>query len=107
MAENIWARGKLKSVFYPAGSRANGERRYMPAPFDVLIWASVSNGEEDTWVVPASIEALDAKSLNRSDLRDSQNWMEFGYYDAEPMIIEEHLSNGANNLLGLHGFGYL
>lgn len=107
MAESIWQAGRLKQVMFTVGVRENGERRYAIAPFDILSWKPTSTGTEDTWVVPVSIEGVDAKSLNRTGLQDEQSWGEFGYYDLAPVVIEPHQGDGSDSLVGLHSFGVL
>lgn len=104
MAENLWQKGKLTAVMYPAGTHENnGEKRYQRAPFDVLNWIPPGGTDMETFLVPVGHEF---PGLNLSAQQDEQLGMEFGYYTGEQLILETYQAGGQDvGWRGVHTFG--
>ena len=107
MAETIWEKGRLRSVFEPVGKRANGEVRYRRANFDVLEWASTATGDAELYVIPLGFGRIEPGQFN-VPVHDFNSGSEFGYYTLWRDIVEPHESDGKSDTWkALHGFGAL
>ena len=89
MAESIWTTGKLIPVYQPVGTRANGERRYRRAGFDLLLWADTAGGDESLWINTRGSDQVDSSQV---DLVTEAHEVghEFGFYTPGAIIVEPH-----------------
>ena len=107
MAEAIWTTGKLIPVYQPVGRRANGERRYRRAPFDLLMWASVAGGDESLWINTLGFGGTDSSQV---DLVNEAHEVghEFGFYHPGGVIVEPHEGSfNDDTWQSVQAFGYI
>lgn len=96
--------GRLTAIYNQVGNDAAGQPRYVRANFDLLEWASTSSSRRETYVVPLGIERIASEDVQVQN--EFQLGREFGYYQIEPLVLDQHQHNGlTDNWIGLHGFG--
>lgn len=106
MAEAIWTTGKLIPVYQPVGIRANGERRYRRAPYDLLSWASTAGADEALYIntVGNPIASEPADVVNEAH----EYGHEFGYYGLGGVVVEPHVGNGSDDTWqAVQSFGFV
>jgi len=104
MAEGVWDNAKVQAVYHPHGRRDNGSRRFRRANFHVILWQAPGASSKDNYIVPGGVGGLVGADVV---LNDESVGHEFGYFDLEPIVIDYNQADGSDNLLGLHGFGYV
>ena len=106
MAEAIWTTGKLIPVYQPVGTRANGERRYRRAGFDLLLWSPTADGDESLWINTLG----DRTDSSHVDLVTEAHEVghEFGFYTPGAVIVEPHEGSLDNDTWqSVQSFGFI
>lgn len=110
MAETIWRSGILRAVWHPAGRFPEDTRpRFIRANFDVLTWVPNAGAAPETWIVTRGGDGFTYAAVNEGTLVDDlEISREFGFYAAEPIIIDVHQGDGdGDDWHSLHCFGYV
>lgn len=104
-----WESGKLKAVWYRIGSRDDGSPKLKRANFDVLQWKQPNGTTAETFVVPLGFTRITNEDLNDNvnDMGEIDFGQEFGFYDKQSYVIEQHEHDGSDSIFGVNGLGYL
>ena len=103
----VWQSGRLKAVFSQVGTDSNGVERFVRNRFDVLRWVAPGRTLIEDWVVAPTADAVPpgiADSI--SAVQEEARSQDFGFYDLEPFIVEQHRSLGGDDgIFAVHFFG--
>lgn len=99
---SLFDSGRIILVKHPEGSFPDGSPRYRMGNFSHLIWASTLTGNQEAYVVTEG----DRVSGTDYNLHTApQHGQEFGYAQGDELVIEPHLADGSDSIVGLHFFG--
>ena len=90
---SVFAEGRITPIIEKVGKDALLRDRYRPANFELLLWAPTNNAEQDFYINTVGSEYSYQPALSN----DEQNGLEFGFMNAESILIESHLADGSRD----------
>lgn len=104
MAEDNWQKAKKQMVVHPAGRDSYGRPRYTRANFDLMEWEGPTGTTREKYVIPVGFSGISSVELSLAGKTDPLMVSDFGYYELEPVILENQFDQG---IFEVQRFGYL
>ena len=103
---SVWQNGRLKAVFSQVGRDANNVERFVRNRFDVLRWVAPGRTLTEEWVIAPTADAVPPGLADLGPLREESRSQDFGLYELQPFIVEQHRNLGGDEgIFAVHFFG--